>query len=203
MVAFESGESTKQLGLKEAINAEDVAIHEMSHVILAGIGGLRPNNMAERAVHESFSDVAAALATGDWQIGESIIADTSKFPRGALRDLTDPVVKHASELTAKTTPYQQAELIGNGVFRASQDAQSGEIASVWLDTFVNRIKDDKGSDEKITIDDIPRLTVKSSSEQFGADSSTTTALVQAWTALGFLGQERADEAPPLRKDIQE
>ncbi len=69
--------------------ALDVAGHEMSHGVIQNTANLEYVGQSG-ALNESFADVFGAMIDrDDWQLGEDV-SNTSVFPTGALRDLSNP-----------------------------------------------------------------------------------------------------------------
>ena len=67
----------------------DVAGHEMSHGVIQATANLEYQGESG-ALNESFADIFGAMIDReDWLIGEDVV-NTSAFPSGALRSLSDP-----------------------------------------------------------------------------------------------------------------
>ena len=70
--------------------ALDVAGHEISHGVIQNTANLRYQGESG-ALNESFADIfGAMLDRDDWKIGEDVVVNTTSFPTGALRDLSNP-----------------------------------------------------------------------------------------------------------------
>jgi Zn-dependent metalloprotease len=70
--------------------ALDVAGHEISHGVIQNTANLKYQGESG-ALNESFADVFGAMIDrDDWKMGEDIVINTSVFPSGALRDLSNP-----------------------------------------------------------------------------------------------------------------
>lgn len=69
--------------------ALDVAGHELSHGVIQSTANLLYQNESG-ALNESFADIFGAMIDrDDWQLGEEVV-NTSVFPSGALRDMSNP-----------------------------------------------------------------------------------------------------------------
>ncbi len=69
--------------------AKDVAGHEMSHGVIQSTANLEYQGESG-AMNESFADIFGAMIDPeDWKMGEDVV-NTSVFPSGALRDLSNP-----------------------------------------------------------------------------------------------------------------
>lgn len=69
--------------------ALDVAGHEISHGVVQNTANLEYEGESG-ALNESFADIFGAMIDReDWQMGEDVV-NTSTFPSGALRDLSNP-----------------------------------------------------------------------------------------------------------------
>jgi Zn-dependent metalloprotease len=70
--------------------ALDVAGHEISHGVIQNTANLKYQGESG-ALNESFADVFGAMIDrDDWKMGEDIVVNTTVFPSGALRDLSNP-----------------------------------------------------------------------------------------------------------------
>jgi bacillolysin len=70
--------------------ALDVAGHEISHGVIQNTANLKYQGESG-AMNESFADVFGAMIDrDDWKMGEDIVINTTVFPSGALRDLSNP-----------------------------------------------------------------------------------------------------------------
>ena len=70
--------------------ALDVAGHEISHGVIQNTANLRYQGESG-ALNESFADIFGAMIDrDDWKIGEDVVVNTTSFPSGALRDLSNP-----------------------------------------------------------------------------------------------------------------
>ncbi len=70
--------------------ALDVAGHEISHGVIQNTANLRYQGESG-ALNESFADIFGAMIDrDDWKIGEDVVVNTTAFPSGALRDLSNP-----------------------------------------------------------------------------------------------------------------
>ena len=70
--------------------ALDVAGHEISHGVIQNTSNLRYQGESG-ALNESFADIFGAMIDrDDWKIGEDVVVNTTAFPSGALRDLSNP-----------------------------------------------------------------------------------------------------------------
>ncbi len=70
--------------------ALDVAGHEISHGVIQNTANLRYQGESG-ALNESFADIFGALIErNNWKIGEDVVVNTTAFPTGALRDISNP-----------------------------------------------------------------------------------------------------------------
>ena len=70
--------------------ALDVAGHEISHGVIQNTANLRYQGESG-ALNESFADIFGAMIDrANWKIGEDVVVNTTAFPSGALRDLSNP-----------------------------------------------------------------------------------------------------------------
>jgi bacillolysin len=70
--------------------ALDVAGHEISHGVIQNTANLKYQGESG-ALNESFADVFGSMVDrNNWKMGEDIVTNTSVFPSGALRDLSNP-----------------------------------------------------------------------------------------------------------------
>ncbi|MFK8057166.1 MAG: M4 family metallopeptidase [Saprospiraceae bacterium] len=76
-------------GFSELSGSLDVGGHEMSHGVVQESANLEYQGESG-ALNESFADIFAVMIDrDDWLIGEDIV-QTSQFPSGALRSMSDP-----------------------------------------------------------------------------------------------------------------
>jgi bacillolysin len=70
--------------------ALDVAGHEISHGVIQNTANLKYQGESG-ALNESFADVFGSMVDrANWKMGEDIVTNTTVFPSGALRDLSNP-----------------------------------------------------------------------------------------------------------------
>ncbi|MCW2926136.1 MAG: aureolysin [Thermoleophilia bacterium] len=160
--------------------AKDIIAHEAGHAILEseiqmGFDG------QEGALHESFGDVVGSLVDADdWQIGED--AFTPNKAGDALRDMSKPQrYKHMDEVKGSGgEPHLLADIPNLAAVRVAEKIGRQEMGKVWYTGFTELLKDHaKFADAAVA-------TVKAAEQIFGAGSTQSAAVTDAWTSVGVL-----------------
>ena len=159
--------------------AKDIIAHEAGHAILEaeiqmGFDG------QEGALHESFGDVMGSLVDADdWQIGED--AFTPGKSGDALRDMSKPTkYKHMNEVKGAPEPHLLADIPNLAAVRVAEAIGREDMGKVWYQGFTELLKDHG------TFADAAVATVKAAEQLFGAGSSQSAAVTDAWTSVGVL-----------------
>ena len=93
----------------------DVAGHEMSHGVISNSANLQYNGQSG-ALNESFADIFGVMIDrDDWNVGDDV-ANTSAFPTGTMRSMSDP---HNGGSSLNDPGYQPRHM--NEIYTGSQD----------------------------------------------------------------------------------
>lgn len=175
--------------------ALDVGAHEMGHGVVQNTCNLEYQGESG-ALNESMADISGCMVDReDWHLGEDVIINTNLFPTGFLRDMSNP---HNGGSSFNDPCYQPANI--SEKYTGSQDNGGVHINSGIMNfayfKFATAIGKDKA--EKIWYKSMTDYLVKSSqfadarvafvqaaSDIYGANSTETNAVKDAFAAVGI------------------
>ncbi len=176
--------------------ALDVGAHELGHGVVSNTCNLEYQGESG-ALNEAMADISGCMVDReDWHLGEDVIIDNSSFPTGFLRDMSNP---HNGGSALGQACYQPAHLtekytgsgdnggvhINSGImnfayYKFATAMNSKEKAeSIWYKSMTDYlVKSSQFADARVAF-------VQSATDIFGASSSETNAVKDAFAAVGI------------------
>jgi Zn-dependent metalloprotease len=191
--------------------ALDVGAHEMGHGVVQNTCNLEYQGESG-ALNESMADISGCMVDReDWHLGEDIIPNTNNYPTGFLRDMSNP---HNGGTSLNDQGYQPAHL--SEKYTGSQDNGGVHINSGIMNfafyKFATTIGKEKA--EKIWYKSMTDYLVKASqfadarvafvnasTDLYGASSTETTAVKNAFAEVG-IGEGSGGNSTPGQDDLQ-
>ena len=182
------------VAFKPLAGAIDVAGHEMTHGVVENTANLVYEGESG-AINESMADIFGDMMDSeDWLIGEDVV-NTSVYPSGALRSLSDP---HNGGSSLNDPGYQPKYL--NEEYTGAEDNQgvhiNSGIANYAFYLFATAIGKDKAADiyykalsEYLTKSsqfiDLRLAVIQAATDLFGSSSNEVTQAASAFDAVGI------------------
>lgn len=198
---------------KPLSGALDVGAHEMGHGVIQNTCNLEYQDESG-ALNESMADISGTMVDrGNWFLGETIVKNTQVYPTGHLRDMSNP---HNGGASLNDACFQPANV--NEKYTGNQDNGGVHINSGIMNfayfKFATAIGKDKA--EKIwyksMTDYLVKLSqfadarvafVQAATDIFGANSTETQAVKQAFTDVGIVENSDANNGNgPGQDDLQ-
>ncbi|MCX6137142.1 MAG: M4 family metallopeptidase, partial [Ignavibacteriales bacterium] len=178
---------------KQLAGGLDVAAHEMTHGVTQYAAGLEYQNQSG-ALNESMSDVFGVLVdTLNWTLGEKIVKNTSAFPSGSLRDLSNPH-NGASPGSAAWQPASMSEFVNGTDDNGGVHVNSGIPNKAFYLAAINIGRTKAGRIWYRALNfyltrssqflDARIATEKGATDLFGAGSNEVLKVSAAWDAVG-------------------
>ncbi|MEL7531509.1 MAG: M4 family metallopeptidase [Bacteroidota bacterium] len=181
--------------------ALDVAGHEMAHGVIQNSANLEYQGQSG-ALNESFADIFGVMIDrNDWALGEDIIPNTSVFPTGLLRDVSNPHNGYPAGSNPLSNPGYQPRVMSE-IFTGSQDnggvhINSG-IANYAFYKYCEELNFDRVKAEQVFYRALTQYLSRSSQfidcriaviqaaeDLYGAGSAEVTAAQNAYAAVGL------------------
>ena len=181
--------------------ALDVAGHEMAHGVIQHTANLEYQGQSG-ALNESFADIFGVLIDrNDWALGEDIIPNTSIFPTGFLRDVSNPHNGHPAGSNPFNSPGYQPRTMSE-IYTGSQDNEGVHINSgipnYAFYKFCEAIGFDKDKAEDVyyralsqylsrssQFVDCRLAVIQAAEDLFGPNSAEVNAAQNAYAAVGL------------------
>ncbi len=192
--------------------ALDVAAHEMSHGVIQNTVNLE-YQFESGALNESFADVFGAMVDNDdWRLGEEVV-NPAVFTSGALRDMQDP---HNGGSSINDPGWQPSHMDEFLDWPLSQDnggvhVNSGipnrvcflvgdAIGRAKTEQIYYRILNAMYLNQQSNFVDMRLAAIQSATDLYGDPSTELTAVVDAFDAVGIVGDTGTlppDDDPPV------
>ncbi len=189
--------------------ALDVGAHEMGHGVIQNTCNLEYQGESG-ALNESMADIAGCMVDRDnWFLGEDVIINTTYYPTGHLREMSDP---HNGGTSFNDVCYQPAHV--NEQYHGSADNGGVHINSGIMNFAYYKFATEMGKEkaEAIYYKSMTDYLVKSSqfvdarvafvqasTDIYGASSNETNAVKDAFAAVGI--GEGSGGTPPGQSDL--
>ena len=175
--------------------ALDVGAHEMGHGVIQNTCNLEYQDESG-ALNESMADISGTMVDrDDWFLGEDVVINTTYYPTGHLRDMSNP---HNGGTSLNDPCYQPAHV--SEKYTGQQDNGGVHINSGIMNFAYYKFADVIGKDkaEKIWYKSMTDYLVKSSqfvdarvafvnasTDIYGASSAETNAVKNAFSEVGI------------------
>ena len=170
--------------------AADVIAHEFFHGVIDSEVKLRYIGQ-EGALHESFADVLGSGVDGNWQIGEDVF--TPGTPGDALRDLSKLTYTDWRTFPAgEEEVHAMGEVPTHAAYLAGTAIGAAAMRKVWYTALTDHLKNNAG------FAGARDATIAAASVLFGAVSTQTQAVKNAWDAVGITASTPKDVVPARR-----
>jgi Zn-dependent metalloprotease len=189
--------------------ALDVGAHEMGHGVIQNTCNLEYQGESG-ALNESMADIAGCMVDrDDWFLGEDVIINTTYYPTGHLREMSNP---HNGGTSLNDACYQPAHV--NEQYHGNEDNGGVHINSGIMNFAYYKFATEIGKDkaEEIYYKSMTDYLVKSSqfvdarvafvqasTDIYGASSAETNAVKDAFAAVGI--GEGGGGTPPGQNDL--
>jgi Zn-dependent metalloprotease len=195
---------------KPLARALDVAGHEMTHGVISATINLDYKNQSG-ALNESFADVFGCMIDrDDWKMGEDVIALTSAYPSGALRDMADPHNGGTGRTNASWQPAHMVEYvkltlsddnggvhINNGIPNRACYLIAQALGREKTEKIYYRVMDARYLNPGAQFLDMRLAAVRAATDLYGADSPEIASVKDAFTQVG-IGTASTNDIPTPR-----
>jgi bacillolysin len=178
----------------------DVAGHEMTHGVIERTVNLE-YRFESGALNESLADVFGTMVDrDDWQLGEDI-AESSFFPSGALRDMSDPhnggssrdpfwQPAHMDELRQLSINQDNGGVhVNSGIPNRACFLIGDAIGREKTEQIYYRILDARYLNSRSNFIDMRQAVRRAAVEFFGEASAEVEAVENAFNTVGIIGAE--------------